>query len=121
MITGNDRDPVRYLFVRMEEHVDGTGAWTVELHECRGRRGDPGKAKHSYATETEARAALNAIYQLSRRLVLLPTWDPQEMEAGRWRVRVYEPTEQDLHQRRRESKAPIRTAADDAFILAPRN
>ncbi len=99
LITGDDRDPVRHLFVRMEETMDGSGVWTVELHECRGRRGDAGKAMHRYATEADARAA---IYQLSRHVAPLPTWDAQRREPGRWRVRVYEPTAQDLNQRRRQ-------------------
>jgi hypothetical protein len=42
-VTGSDRDPVRHLFVRMEEHMDGTGVWTVELHECRGAAVTPAR------------------------------------------------------------------------------
>jgi hypothetical protein len=106
LITGKDHDPVRHLLVRMQEHMDGTGTWTVELYECRGRRGDAGNAMHSYVTETDARAALNAIYQLSRHLTPLPTWQPQKVEPGRWRTHVYEPTQQDLRQRHREQETP---------------
>jgi hypothetical protein len=86
-VTGSDRDPVRHLFVRMEEHMDGSGVWTVELHECRGRRGEGGKAMHRYPSESQAKEALHLIYQLSRHLAPLPTWDDQQREDGRWRVR----------------------------------
>jgi hypothetical protein len=92
LITGKDQDPVRHLFVRMEECMDGSGVWTVELHECRGRRGEAGRAMHRYAAEGDARAALSAIYRLSRYLPPLPTWDPQRLEPGRWRVHAYQPT-----------------------------
>lgn len=95
LITGYDRDPVRHLFVRLEEAMDGGGTWTVELSECRGRRGADGNAVHRYPAEADARAALDAIYRLGRHLGPLPTWDPQRAESGRWRVRVYEPTERD--------------------------
>jgi hypothetical protein len=90
-ITDRDTDPVRHLFLCMEERMDGSGVWTVELHECRDRRGDAGKAMHSYPSETAAREALDLIYRLSRYLVPLPTWNEQQVEDGRWRVRVYEP------------------------------
>jgi hypothetical protein len=113
LITGDDRDPVRHLFVRMEESMDGSGVWTVELHECRGRRGDAGKAMHRYAIQADARAALAAIYLLSRYLAPLPTWDPQRVEPGRWRVRVYEPTASDLRQRGRDPAVPTLPARAD--------
>ncbi|WP_327007576.1 hypothetical protein OHA72_10080 [Dactylosporangium sp. NBC_01737] len=92
LVTGPDRDPVRYLFLRVEEFVDGSGVWSVELHECRGRRDAAGRARHSYPSEADARAALAVIYRLSEFLEPLPTWDEQQLEPGRWRVRVYEPT-----------------------------
>jgi hypothetical protein len=99
-ITGSDRDPVRHLFVRLEESMDArTCGWTVELHECRGRRGEAARARRSYVTEADARAALNVIYRLSRHLAPLCTWDPQMSEPERWRTRIYEPTQQDLRQR----------------------
>lgn len=72
--------------------MDGTGVWTVELHECWGRRGAAGKAMRSYPSESQARAALDLIYQLSRHLAPLPTRDGQQREGGRWRVRVYAET-----------------------------
>lgn len=78
----------------MEERVDGSGVWIVELHECRGRHGDAGKAMHSYPSESSARDALDLIYRLSRHLMALPTWNEQQVEEGRWRVRVYEPVGQ---------------------------
>jgi hypothetical protein len=54
--------------------------------------GPEGRAMHHYPAEADARAAVAAIYQLSRRLEGLPTWDPQQREQGRWRVRVFEPS-----------------------------
>jgi hypothetical protein len=65
---------------------------------------------HRYAAEADARAALAAIYLLSRYLAPLPTWDPQRVEPGRWRVRVYEPTAQDPRQRRRDRAVPTQPA-----------
>jgi hypothetical protein len=73
----------------MEEHMDGTGVWTVELHECWGRRGAAGKAMHGYPSASQAGEALHLIYQLSRHLAPLPTRDERQREDGRWRVRVY--------------------------------
>jgi hypothetical protein len=61
----------------------------VELHECRGRRGEAGKAVRRYPSESQAREALRLIYLLSRHLVALPTWEEHQLEAGRWRLRVY--------------------------------
>ena len=82
--------------------MDGTGIWTVELHECRGRRGDAGKAVDSYPCEARAREALQLIYRLSRHLVALPTWNEQQLEEGRWRLHVREPTDQ------RPPRRPVR-------------
>jgi hypothetical protein len=62
LVTGDDPDPVPHLFVRMEEAMDGSGTWTVELSECRGRCGTAGNAPHRYSAEADARAALAAIY-----------------------------------------------------------
>ena len=104
-VTGRDDDPVRHLFVRLEERTDGSGTWTVELHLCQARRTKPGTAKRMYATGADARAALQAIYLLSRHLVDLPTWDPAVTAPGRWKVRVGEPTPQDLQMRRRNRVA----------------
>jgi hypothetical protein len=75
LITGPDRDPVRHLLARLCEYVDGSGTWTLELFECRGRHGEAGKAMRRYASEHDARLALALIYRLSRHLVPLPTWD----------------------------------------------
>jgi hypothetical protein len=88
-ITDSDRDPVRHLFVRLEQYMDGSGAWTLELHECRGRRGVAGKAEHRYATETDARTALVGICALSNHLAPLPTWTDSKAEPGRWRMLTY--------------------------------
>ena len=89
-ITGTDRDPRYHLFVRLEERMDGSGEWTVELRRCDGR-GEGAYARHVYPTEVEAGHALQAIYSLSRHLEPLPTYSEQ-MEVGRWRRRTYQPT-----------------------------
>jgi hypothetical protein len=86
-----DRDPVRYLFLRMEQTVDGSGEWTVELSDCRRRVNEGGHGMHRYEGEAEARTAVAAIYALSRHLMPLPTRDPQHREPPRWRVRAYDP------------------------------
>jgi hypothetical protein len=91
LITGTDADPVRHLFLRLTETVDGSGVWTVELQECRGRRGQAGTAMRSYPNEVDARTAVQLICQLSCYLAPLPTADGQRREAGRWRLRTYEP------------------------------
>lgn len=106
LITGPDPDPVRHLLARLCERVDGSGLWTVELFECRGRIGEAGKAMHSYGSEDDAREALAVIYRLSRHLAPLPTWDPQHVEPGRWRVIAYEPTAQDTRRRRHDGPTP---------------
>lgn len=100
-ITDSDRDPVRHLFLRVEQTMDGTGVWTVELHECRGRLGTAGKAMHRYPTEADARAAVDLILQLSRHLVPLPCWDSGRSEPGRWRICDYEYTRSEQHRRER--------------------
>lgn len=87
LITGTDRDPVRHLFVRLEEAMDGSGEWTMELSDCRGRAGEGGHVMHRYNCETDARTAAAAIYALGLHLEPLPTWNPQHHEQARWRVR----------------------------------
>lgn len=100
-VTGDDRDPVRHLFVRLEELMDGSGVWTLELQECRGRRGEAGRAMRRYNNESDARTALRLVYVLSSHLAPLPGWDPNHAERGRWRVRTCEPSEYELRQRHR--------------------
>ncbi|GAA3449708.1 hypothetical protein GCM10018962_15410 [Dactylosporangium matsuzakiense] len=91
LITGTDRDPVRHLFFRVEQTLDGTGEWTVELSDCRRRADDGGRTQRRYSCETDARTALAAVLTLSRHLPPLPTWDPQLCEPARWRVRSWLP------------------------------
>ncbi|GAB3861682.1 hypothetical protein ACFPIJ_12030 [Dactylosporangium cerinum] len=91
LITGTDRDPVRHLFVRLEETMDGSGLWTVELSDCRRPASEGGHIMHRYRCEAHARSAVAAIYALSRHLEPLPTWDPQRCEQARWRVRAVAP------------------------------
>jgi len=97
-VTGRDDDPIRHLFVRLEERMDGTGTWTLELHLCGNR--EVGKAMNVYQRESDARTALDAIYHLSRYLRELPTWNPMITEPGRWRLHSRPPTPQDLQLRR---------------------
>jgi hypothetical protein len=91
LITGSDRDPLRHLFLRVEEAMDGSGVWTVELFECRGRRGEAGKVLRRFDGEADARRAVDLVCRLSRYLVPLPTWEAQRCEQGRWRLRAYDP------------------------------
>lgn len=74
----------------MEETVDGSGQWTVELSDCRRRAGEGGHVMHHYRHEGDARAAVAAVYALSRHLEPLPTWNTRHSEPPRWRVRAYE-------------------------------
>lgn len=105
-ITGKDSDPVRHLFLLLEERMDGTGIWTLKLRLCLARREDASTAEQQYDTEAQARTALQAIYTLSRYLCPLPTWDPETFEVGRWRIRTQKPTEYDLHHRSRHTSTP---------------
>jgi hypothetical protein len=88
-VTGPEHDPVRHLFLRLEERRDGSGTWTVELFECRGDRGNAGMAMRVYPDEAQARTAVLAIYTLAHHLERLPTWEPDRCEVGRWRVLTY--------------------------------
>jgi hypothetical protein len=97
-VTGPDRDPVRHLFVRVTEHMDGSGRWSVELHECRGQAR---KVMRTYDTGSEARTALDLICRLARHLAPLSTWDSERIEPGRWRMLGGEPAEQDPRQQKR--------------------
>ena len=83
-ITDRETDPVRHLFIRLEERMDGTGSWTLELHRCRTRPGTPSAVKHEYGNEDDARAALTLIYALSRHLDGAADWQPAttETDAG---------------------------------------
>jgi hypothetical protein len=83
--------------------MDGTGTWTLELHQCGNREG--GKATNIYQSEADARTALGAIYELSRHVCDLPTWDPTITQQGRWRIHSRPPTPQDIQFRRRRSAA----------------
>ena len=91
LITGTDRYLVRHLFIRLEETMDGSGVWTVELADCQRRAAEGGHVMHHYGGEADARTAVAAIYALSRHLSPLPTWDSQRWELARWRVRTYLP------------------------------
>jgi hypothetical protein len=56
-----DEYPRYLMLARLEHQMDAPHGWTLELHACE----RPGrKVKRWYASEEEARAATNAIYQL---------------------------------------------------------
>lgn len=92
LVTGPDRDPVRHLYVRLEERMDGSGVWTLGVRECSGLGR---KTMRCYGNEADARDRLQAVYALYSRQQL-PMWDPEQREEARWRVRTFPPSEYDL-------------------------
>jgi hypothetical protein len=55
----------RHLFLRVEQDMNGTGEWTVELQDChRAGRG----IKRTFGSEQDARTATTCIYSLTRHL-----------------------------------------------------
>jgi hypothetical protein len=103
-VTGRDQDPVRHLFLRLQERMDGSGVWTVELHRCAVRRADGGAVDREYRAEADARTAVRLIYALTKHLVDMPTWAPDVTETGRWHTRTYEPSPQDVQFRLRTAR-----------------
>jgi hypothetical protein len=66
--TRPDEYPRYLMLARLERQVDAPHGWTLELHACQ----RPGrKVKRWFASEDEARAATNAIYQLGE---VIGTW-----------------------------------------------
>lgn len=95
-ITGREREhrseyPRYHLLVRLWEHLDGSGVWSVDLHDCAAPAGG-GRVERRFDCEDDARAALAAVLALARHLPPLPTMPPlgetePGYEAGRWQVR----------------------------------
>jgi hypothetical protein len=73
---GSRRYANRYLFLRLEQDLNGAGEWTVELRDC--HRGSDGHAQRAYHDEQDARSAMRCIYALSvgQRLSMsaVPVW-----------------------------------------------
>jgi len=63
---GSGRYADRRLFVRLQQDMNGTGEWTLELHDC-GKAAD-GRATRVYDNEQDARTALALVYALTRHL-----------------------------------------------------
>lgn len=101
LVTGPDRWPLYHLQVRLYEAMDGSGVWTLKVRECRPAGPVEHRSQRCYATEAEARADLQQIYELGRRQ--LPTRQPGLQEEGRWRVRVHPPDRYDLQLRARRT------------------
>ncbi len=71
----HDEHVPRLLFARLQEQVEDPFGWTVELLQCQ----RPGrKARRWYATEAEARAALQAVYTLGE---AIGTWRRARYDA----------------------------------------
>ncbi|GAA2531729.1 hypothetical protein [Pilimelia columellifera] len=94
-VTGQER-PHRsehlsyHLLVRLWEHMDGSGVWSVSLHDCAAPAGH-GRVERRYGSEDAARTALAAMYALARHLPPLPTMPPlgqtePNHELGRWQI-----------------------------------
>ena len=86
---GSHRYADRHLFVRLQQDMNGTGEWTLELHDC--HRAAGGHVARVYDNESDARAALACIYALTRYLEPLT-------EVGRWEIKTYELSDGDQRQ-----------------------
>lgn len=101
-ITGRDgpdgsyRYADRHLFASLQQDMNGTAEWTLELRDCRSAAG--GHVTRVYANEDDARAALACIYALTRHLGPLPDRCTGSVEVGRWEVRTYDLSEADRRQ-----------------------
>jgi hypothetical protein len=83
---GSHRYADRHLFLRVEQDMNGTGEWTVELRDChRAGRG----IKRTFRSEQDARTATTCIYALTRHLGPLEDRFSGPAEEGRWTIRTY--------------------------------
>lgn len=95
---------VRRLFIRLEQDLDGTGEWTLELRDC--STGAEGWARKVYGDEGDARLALQLIYGLARHLCL-PHEQGTRQAKGRWEVRSYGLSRQDKARLARAGNASV--------------
>jgi hypothetical protein len=98
----------RHLFVRLEQRMDGSGQWTLEVAIC-GRRAD-GWAKRVYETEQDARQTLACVEALG--LLMGPLADHYDgaEEFGRWQLRHYDldaADRQHVHRSSHAQAAPL--------------
>lgn len=63
---GSRRYADRHFFLRVEQDMNGTSEWTVELRDC--HRGSDGRTLRTYRNEQDARTAVACIYALTRHL-----------------------------------------------------
>lgn len=110
---GSHRYACLHLFVRLEQDMNGSGEWTLNLHDC--RQGQEGQVDKVYTSEVHAREALACIYALTKHLGPLTDRFGGPSEIGRWEVhtsdlsdadkerlaRVHGYTNENIHRRTR--------------------
>jgi hypothetical protein len=100
---GSGRYADRHLFVRLQQDMNGTGEWTLELHDC--RQGADGRVMRVYDNEHDARAALDLVYALARHVEPLQDRFSDVAEFGRWEVHTYDLSDGDVRQLARFARA----------------
>jgi hypothetical protein len=95
---GRCRGPAadRHLLVRLQQDMNGTGEWTLQLRVC--HRAADGHVTRVYVEKDDACTALACIYALARRLGPLPDRCTGSVELGRWEVRTCDLSEPDRRQ-----------------------
>jgi len=110
---GSHRYAARHLFMRLEQDMNGTGEWTLQLSDC--GKGAEGRVIRVYPCKSDARQALAFIYALTQHLGPLTDRLGNESETGRWEVHSYElsPADQvQLARAARQAHQAPTTAAD---------
>jgi hypothetical protein len=110
LVTGRDgpegsyRYLTRHLFVRLEQHMDGSGRWSLEVADC--ARGADGRVIRVYDGEQDARQALASVQALSLLLTLVDHYDGTP-QTGRWQISQYELGPADEQQLGRRDGVPV--------------
>jgi hypothetical protein len=105
---GSRRYADRHLFLRVEQDLNGTGEWTVELRDCH-RAGS--WIKRTFSSEQDARTATACIYALTRHLGPLEDRFSGQTEEGRWKIRSYDLGPGDERQLARFERASAATVS----------
>jgi hypothetical protein len=109
-VTGHDgpagsyRYADRHLFVRLQQDLNGSGEWTLELREC--HRAADGHVSRVYGDEHDARATLACIYALSKHLASGGVEGNDLVGTGRWEIRSYDLSDADRSQLARVIPSP---------------
>lgn len=93
---GSYRYADEHPFVRLEQDMNGSGEWTLELRDC--RQGADGRVRRVYRNERDARTALACLYALTRHLGPLHDHFSGLAEVGRWEIRTFDLSDADRRQ-----------------------